>query len=174
MEPVVHSHLCQAIISRWASSLQHLESTGFVDSLPLTKLRHLEVLGIRNSPTLSILGFDVPAIAAAWPKITSLIIPSVPGASISSLRVLADNCSDLTGFEMVIATLHVPPVCRHLIRNLNLHHSVCPPASVQSLARHVDRLFPRLFSLRAGLPDEYHWKEVESWIFAFQDVRLQT
>ncbi|KAJ7448946.1 hypothetical protein FB451DRAFT_1053586 [Mycena latifolia] len=178
--------LCQEIADRWPYSLRRLEISNLVSNLvpaptsclELFALRSLNIFTLRNSPALSFAGVTLSDIAKAWPEITSLSIPSLPGVTISNLAVLAQNCPQLTDLEISLtAAIPVPPlsttpVCGHALRALTVCDSPCSPVGVQILSRHLDRLFPRLQSVRSEDRDSARWAEVESLIFTFQDVRL--
>ncbi|KAJ7105567.1 hypothetical protein C8R44DRAFT_987579 [Mycena epipterygia] len=178
LHPFDGARFCQKISC--GGSLHRLEISNVVGSIATSlnplDLRHLRIFDLRNSPSLSLAGVDVTALATAWPALTCLAIPS-GDLDLPSLNVLAANCPDLAYLQITLSTLNVPPftmtpVRRHVLRDLHLSNSLCSAGSVHLLARHFDRLFPRLQSICAGGPDQHRWKEVESMVFAFQDVRL--
>ncbi|KAJ7105557.1 hypothetical protein C8R44DRAFT_806436, partial [Mycena epipterygia] len=169
LHPFDGARFCQKISC--GGSLHRLEISNVVGSIATSlnplDLRHLRVFDLRNSPSLSLAGVDIIALAAAWPTITSLAIPSA-NLDLPSLNILAASCSDLVYLQITLSALNVPsftttPVRRHALRNLHLSNSLCPAGSVHLLARHFDRLFPRLQSICAGGPDQHRWNEVKAW-----------
>ncbi|KAF8139370.1 hypothetical protein K438DRAFT_2030589 [Mycena galopus ATCC 62051] len=173
--------LFRDMAARWASSLQRLDLYDFgmlsrhhYDEF--LKLRNLKTFRARNT-SLPIDVAEIPIMTAAWPHIRSLSLPLATGLTIDSLRHFAQNCPNLTDLEVTILTLDLPaftttPVCRHPLRVLNVGDSPCPAATWPALARNLDRLFPRLRSLRASGNDRNRWAEVEALLFVLQDVRL--
>ncbi|KAJ6518366.1 hypothetical protein DFH09DRAFT_1287579 [Mycena vulgaris] len=173
----------EEIAARWRSSLRHLEIINVMTIAPpptcepLLTLRSLQVFSLRNCPSLSFGGSDVIGIARAWPEVRSLSIPSVTGISIQTLPIFAQKCTHLTDLDISLATSVVPPftttpVCAHALQHLNVRDSACPAGGVQLVARHLDRLFPRLRSVRSEGPDKARWDELEGLLLIFQDLRL--
>ncbi|KAJ7105522.1 hypothetical protein C8R44DRAFT_806406 [Mycena epipterygia] len=179
LHPFHAARFCQTLTC-YGDSLHRVEISNVAGSMTTSlnhlNLRHLKVFDLRNSPSLSLAGVDVTALTTAWPALTCLAIPSAD-FDLPSLNVLAANCPDLTYLQITLSTLSVPPFTttalrRHALRDLHLSNSLCPAGSVHLLARHFDRLFPRLRSIHADGTDQHRWAEVESLVFAFQDVRL--
>lgn len=192
----IHKDPLHIIVRRWSESLRHLEldigsdSTAFVQLLgSLSALRSLKLSGLLPVPHV----VDFCSVFVGLAELETLALHSWgPGArpisldmrSIARLAVLCPNLRELhTPFSS--SSLSTPidiPTMPHNLRTITVHRCDLITDTV-TLARQLDRLFPRLNTLRYETPAalfgegksefETAWAQVQELVFAFQDVRRE-
>ncbi|KAJ7744749.1 hypothetical protein DFH07DRAFT_942963 [Mycena maculata] len=126
-------------------------------------------------PELEFLSLGLEWHPATW---GSLLRPPYVAPSIVDLFCLAEKCKGLQEIELPILTNALPPVSStpaisHGLRKINVRSTKTPPDTL-GLARHLDRLFPRLNSVvcaEGGTEEKAAWAHVQNLVFVFQDVR---
>lgn len=149
---------------------------------PLFQLSHLTDVEIRSF-VFSASSADIQQCAAAWPRLQSLRFPpdseGPTDASLTTLIHLANSCPDLRHLQLpfsigTIPPLSVSPSLSHRLESLVLGGFNIAPQfrDLMLIARHIDRLFPSLQTLRnaTGI-DPYLWDKVDIMIHTFQSVR---
>ena len=144
---------------------------------PLCSLSQLEYLEIRDILYLQPTHEDFRDLVSAWPNIKSLCIPFTyahNSTTLLALHSVAELCPHLQYLQMSVRTENLPsfsvtPVFSHGLEILSFGNSaVGDPLLV---ARHLDRLFPRLQSIEARRFSN-EWREVERLVHMCQDVRV--
>ncbi|KAK7008068.1 hypothetical protein R3P38DRAFT_3027278 [Favolaschia claudopus] len=137
---------------------QTLEAGEFFRSLGV--LSEIETLSL-NLTFADRLGMDlVVRLAQHCPKLQFLQIP------LPSTQLTLFSTTPVSGHNL--KTLVVLPIPKPRLNNNSLVDAV-------NVARHLDRLFPRLTAVRYYIAEGSHesqkWKDVQELVFAFQDVR---
>jgi hypothetical protein len=100
---------------------------------------------------------------------------------IRSITGLLQKCPNLRELDIAFSASTIPPLpstsTTYGLRKIT-NHSSSSIANTIDLARHLDRLFPCLNTVRCDRfvgGDEAHaaWAQVQELVFAFQDVRRE-
>ncbi|KAJ7473106.1 hypothetical protein B0H11DRAFT_1342466 [Mycena galericulata] len=175
------------IARRWSHSLRELDFHGFVATAGgLNPLRRLSALrSLKLSGTTYPLPNSSVFTGSKELKFLSLHLHYFPRApvlfDISGLANLAQKCTKLQEVELpisarVLPLLSLTPALSHSLSKISAHSSDKPLDTI-ALARHLDRLFPRLNSVvydassGGGTECQAAWAEIEKLVFVFQDVR---
>jgi hypothetical protein len=142
--------------------LRSLKLSGFLPNFTPTEIPSA-LAGLTNFESFS-LRCDMPI---AW--------------KISLIAALAENCPRLQEMDIAISVSDLPPFSSGVVMSHSLGkiivHSSDRVVDTVAVARHLDRLFPRLNSVRydtssgEGSEVEASWAQVQELVFAFQDVR---
>ncbi|KAJ7624523.1 hypothetical protein FB45DRAFT_923628 [Roridomyces roridus] len=157
-------HICQIVAQRWSRTLTSFDfaCTTLEDLRPLAECAALQTFRLKDCRAFHIDEFL--DLASRWADIRTVSIPMASDISLSALTRLAHQFPLLLVGELDLTSLtpmppiHETSVLEHNLKQLLLHSS--PPqeeADVGLLARHLDRLFPRLDEIRyvgrIGAPD---------------------
>ncbi|KAK7008070.1 hypothetical protein R3P38DRAFT_1625990 [Favolaschia claudopus] len=194
----------QRVIAQWSKSLCDLElslsgatmSRGDQIDLKglfghLHRLRHLNFLLIAQIPDAGELLSSLYSLPHLETLELSITFPA--GLGMDLVTQLAQHCPKLQFLQIPLAITQLSlfsttPVSEHNLKTLVIFPTPDPllndqPSSlvdVVNVARHLDRLFPRLTAVRYYLPERFGSQENETWenvqelVFAFQDVRRCT
>ncbi|KAJ7098947.1 hypothetical protein C8R44DRAFT_356053 [Mycena epipterygia] len=189
------------IIHRWSKTLRTLELE--VYNLSWDNLKLLNRLSALRSVRLSgsLLGpyCDISSVCTGLSdlEVFSFRCRSFTPISfdIRSITVLAENCPKLQELDVAISARELPslsltPMISHSLGTIivhshspEIHFGPTPPDAISNtlaLARHLDRLFPRLSTVRYDAGSgargaiETAWAQVQELVFAFQDVRRES
>ncbi|KAG5651948.1 hypothetical protein H0H81_006832 [Sphagnurus paluster] len=154
---------------------------------PLLRIPNIEYFSVREF-FLPISNEELGELASSWPSLQELHLPFddnvAPQISFSMLYTLAALCPRLVHLEMPIDFKEIPPLPNPRPKPVALERLYIandnPPNETSELlliARHFDRLFPRLQKLgRLQLKDLEiaTWDKVLAMIHAFRSVRLES
>ena len=186
------------VVSKWAQSLETF-IIGVDDSKPAVVRPHYAIskclmllTDIHEIQTFHVKGWwmgsmddDVRRLAMSWPKLTTLILPvDQTPVSLSTLRIIAENCPELSYLQIQLDISIIPPFNTSIGR---LHHNleVLSVGSVDQflitpttldfqiqVTRHLDSMFPYLKSIKTchGLR-HVTWSGIRELVKLCQDVR---
>ncbi|KAJ7776355.1 hypothetical protein B0H16DRAFT_1506472 [Mycena metata] len=179
--------LADLVAARWPRTLRafDLAADRFHDVDALTTCTALERFTLRASiPSRT---FDIDEfveIGRNWASLSSLSLPEpIARIELATLSRFAELWPALAFLEVnlidldTIPSLSTTPVLSHGLKDIIFHCS--PPhhdGDARLLARHLDRLFPRLDSIRYGVPPKVYathlaWSTVLEEVFRCQDSR---
>jgi hypothetical protein len=133
---------------------------------------------------------DLRRLVMSWPKLRTLSVlplnPSQTFISLSTLRIIAENCPKLRHLQIQLDTSTIPPFdtssksLRHNLEVLTVagHKDLDQPSSNTitqcqiRMARHLDLIFPFLKSIEVLLqPNDVTWSGIHDLVKLCQDAR---
>ena len=189
------------IASKWSRSLKDL----FIGSRPLALSPHSNAISkslmllkdVQEMQDFQLLGWglentddDVRHLVMSWPKLTTFGLYSLQTCiSLSTLRIIAENCPELRHLSIRLDTSTNPPFdissksLRHNLEVLNqsVLAEVNPSDAITrttlerqiQVARHLDLIFPYLKSINAQR-DDTTWSSIRDLVKLCQDARRVT
>ncbi|KAJ7501255.1 hypothetical protein B0H11DRAFT_2189155 [Mycena galericulata] len=168
--------ISEQISSRWAMSLKHLELREIPYTLDafssMQALTQLETLTLQNVISTPLSETRVLAVVRALPALTALSIEGAE-ADLTFFTCVAQSCRALRELHVGCRQYKFPdslsttPALAHPLHTLRFFETKAVAPDL--LARHLDRLFPRLARITGESSDP--WDEVQKLVFMCQDVR---
>jgi hypothetical protein len=177
------------VASKWSQSLEGLVIGSFSSRTThrISTLKCLMLLtDFHEMQTFDLMGWkmentddDVRHLVLSWPKLRTLNLHKTL-ISLSTLRIIAENCPELRSLEIPLDTSTIPPFdtsSKRLSHNLEVltlwrvHSQTLPLLERQiQVSRHLDLVFSYL-NLKSVKVDDGDWLGICDLIKLCQDVR---
>ncbi|KAJ7642627.1 hypothetical protein DFH06DRAFT_1334012 [Mycena polygramma] len=175
--------LSQCIATHWPTTLHTLRIQGVpctpAEFSPIEGLTKIHTLELKQALEGSLSDARILTIVRTWSELSALTIQGAE-ADIDFMKCLAQHCPMLRTlhvgfFPHPLADISTTPVLAHALVELRLFQLPVPESrwnavDLHLLARHLDRLFPRIESV-TGDGSNHRWKEVAKLVSMCQDVR---
>ena len=179
------------ITAKWSQSLKNLLICSKINYAPppravskcLKLLRNLHKMQtFRLDWRMKNLNDDIRRLVMSWPKLRILNLNQTL-ISLSTLRIIAENCPELRHLHIRLSTSTIPPFdasnslsLRHNLEVLTLGRAN-PSSNTQTMesqiqvTRHLDLIFPYLTSIEVKSNDVF-WEGIRDLIHLCQDASL--
>ncbi|KAJ7895363.1 hypothetical protein B0H13DRAFT_2523959 [Mycena leptocephala] len=174
--------IAQCIASRWPTTLRNLQLEGLActadDFSSIQGLTNIQTLELKQTLQGSLSDARILAIVRTWSQLTSLTIEGAD-ADMEFIKCLAQHCPMLRSlhvdfFPHPLPDIRTTPALAHTLYELRFARQRVEHrwsyVDIHLLARHLDRLFPRVASI-AGEGTNHRWRDVEKLVLMCQDVR---
>jgi hypothetical protein len=185
------------ISSKWSQSLKNLfigSGSKKIANNALARSKCLMLLAdLHEMQTFHLKGWrmenmddDVRCLVKSWPKLRTLKLPlNQTFISLSTLRIIADNCPELRHLQIRLDTSTVRPfdpssksLC-HNLEVLTVGESDPGPVSTQTtlecqmqVTRHLDLIFPSLKCVKVQ-PQDVTWSGIRDLVYLCQEASLR-
>jgi hypothetical protein len=181
------------IASKWSQSLKKLFigslSSGIAHHNAISKCLML-LADLHEMQTFHLKGWrmenmddDVRCLVMSWPELRTLKLPlNQTFISLSTLRIIAENCPELRHLQIRLDTSTIPPFdtsSKSLCHNLEvLTVGGSDPVAHTTLecqiqvTQHLDLIFPYVISIEVQ-PQDVNWSGIRDLIYLCQDASLR-
>jgi hypothetical protein len=184
------------IVSKWSQSLKNLViDSSSNDTLPrnlngmskclmlLTVLHEMQTFRLINW-RMEHMDDDVRRLVMSWPKLRTLRLPlNQTFISLSTLRIIAENCPELRQLHIRLDTSTIPPFdtssksLRHNLEVLSVGRAPSEPSTPSlecqiQMTQHLDLIFPFLKSIEVR-PKDVTWSGIRDLVRLCQDAGLR-
>ena len=153
------------IASKWSQFLEELViGSSRVSSRTASSKCLMLLTDFHEMQTFNLIGWrmknaddDMRSLVMSWPKLTALDFSRTP-ISLSTLRIIAENCPDLLSVQISLNVSIIPAFdasskrLDHELEDLTLS-KVSPQIALDrqiQVSRHLDLMFPYLISIKTG------------------------
>ena len=181
------------VASKWSHSLNNLviesSSNGPAQRYPISKclvlltdLHEMQTFRLQYWRMIKNSNDGVRRLVKSWPKLRTLNLDRTP-ISLSTLRIIAENCPDLRHLYIRLDSSSIPPLDAS---SKSLHHNLevltvvkaAPPTITQTIleyqmqvTRHLDLIFPYMKSIEVDSKDAI-WLVIRDLVLLCQGASL--